>query len=57
MNNNESKIIDTELKSLYRNQEDFFFPHNHSRISSVGRALDCRAARCGFDSRDRANRF
>ena len=25
MNNNESKIIDTELKILYRNQEDFFF--------------------------------
>ena len=25
MNDNESKIIDTELKILYRNQEDFFF--------------------------------
>ena len=28
---------------------------NRSRISSVGRALDCRAGGHGFDSRDRTN--
>ena len=28
---------------------------NRDRISSVGRALDCRAEGRGFDSRDRTN--
>ena len=33
----------------------FFFSHHRGRISSVGRALDCRAGVFGFVSRDGTN--
>ena len=33
----------------------FFFSHHRGRISSVGRALDCRARVFGFVSRDGTN--
>ena len=33
----------------------FFFSHHRDRISSVGRALDCRARVFGFVSRDGTN--
>ena len=33
----------------------YVYVFNHSRISSVVRALDCRAAGHLFDSRDRTN--
>ena len=37
------------------NQRISQIPFNRGKISSVGRALDCRAGGRGFDSRGRTN--
>ena len=42
-------------KFCYYNQRISQISFNRGKISSVGRALDCRAGGRGFDSRDRTN--
>ena len=45
-----------QFQGLTNNNDSFVpFPLLHGRISSVGRALDCRAGGRGFDSRGRTN--